>query len=413
MKLRALIPALLAPLAPLAPVAPVAPVAISPVAPQEPEPTRVLLVGNSYTYYHNMPAMLTQVGQAVGQPLHVEQIAVGGARLADHLESGAVTERLEQGSWDLVVLQSQSTFGANTYVEGLTRIDGSADYAEAAGKLIQEIEEHGARVFLFQHWRRRAAPERDGQAIDAIVGGLARDKGTGLVPCGLAWSLVPEDLEADLYSPDGSHPSPAGAYLNACTLFAELTGKSPVGAPATMRGAEVEVHQGTVLEQEATLVELKADTARALQELGQRAARLGGPDSVGTQPAPPLALPELPAGAPLTADDLAGTWTGQARHYPRYLPWPASLKAAFEVPAEGPPRIELTGGFGGRPDDIHVRGELHVEEDRFWFEDPDGPNAGVLRYTGVLVDGVVRGVAEMSAGGGAIRLHGTWDLQRP
>jgi len=36
-----------------------------------------------------------------------------------------------------------------------------------------------------------------------------------------------------LWAWDGTHPSTAGSYLDACMFYAALTGRSPVGNPYT------------------------------------------------------------------------------------------------------------------------------------------------------------------------------------
>src|SRR5437660_8227996 len=60
-----------------------------------------------------------------------------------------------------------------------------------------------------------------GNANDALV-----------IPSGLAFARARQKQpELNLYAPDKRHPSPAGTYLAACTTFAALTGRSPVGNP--------------------------------------------------------------------------------------------------------------------------------------------------------------------------------------
>ena len=51
-----------------------------------------------------------------------------------------------------------------------------------------------------------------------------------VIPAGLAFARArAKQPELNLYAPDKRHPSPAGTYLAASTVFAVLTGKSPVG----------------------------------------------------------------------------------------------------------------------------------------------------------------------------------------
>jgi hypothetical protein len=51
-----------------------------------------------------------------------------------------------------------------------------------------------------------------------------------VIPAGLAFARARrQQPELNLYAPDKRHPSLAGTYLAACTSFAALTGRSPVG----------------------------------------------------------------------------------------------------------------------------------------------------------------------------------------
>jgi hypothetical protein len=54
---------------------------------------------------------------------------------------------------------------------------------------------------------------------------------SSVAPVGVAWRYVRDNYPTiQLYSGDGSHPSVAGTYLAACTFYASLFRKSPVGA---------------------------------------------------------------------------------------------------------------------------------------------------------------------------------------
>jgi hypothetical protein len=80
----------------------------------------------------------------------------------------------------------------------------------------------------------------------------------------------PAFMEARLARPDlhiiksktDAHPGIHGAYINACSLFAMIADKSPVGLPATLRikGASGNKEDFTIAQ----------DDARYLQELAWR-----------------------------------------------------------------------------------------------------------------------------------------------
>ena len=61
---------------------------------------------------------------------------------------------------------------------------------------------------------------------------IADSAQSSFTPAGIAWKYVRDNFPTiNLFSSDGSHPSLAGTYLNACTFYASLFHKSPVGSP--------------------------------------------------------------------------------------------------------------------------------------------------------------------------------------
>jgi hypothetical protein len=79
----------------------------------------------------------------------------------------------------------------------------------------------------------------------------ARDASGWFLPAGeawrAAWRLTPS---LALYGGDGFHPTAAGTYAAALTIFGGLAGRSPVGlpAPATVDAVTVERLQQAALE---------------------------------------------------------------------------------------------------------------------------------------------------------------------
>ena len=58
----------------------------------------------------------------------------------------------------------------------------------------------------------------------------ANANGAYVIPAGLAFARsLRKRPELNLYAPDKRHPSLAGTYLAACTVYASLFRKSPVG----------------------------------------------------------------------------------------------------------------------------------------------------------------------------------------
>jgi hypothetical protein len=210
---------------------------------QSPSP-RVLFIGNSYTYFNNLPEMLRGLAASRGLAIDVEMATTGGWKLSDHWThaDSAAHRLLRDRKWDIVVLQEQSVLGSTVVIDGVARV-GPDDQFQRYAKLWQEeIHRAGMTPAFYMTWARKGAPE-DQTPLDRAYSSAARAAGADaiIVPVGRAWKGAREHhADIELFQPDGSHPSPAGTYLAACTFFAALFDRSPLGLPATVTGALID-----------------------------------------------------------------------------------------------------------------------------------------------------------------------------
>lgn len=181
-----------------------------------PEPLKVLFIGNSYTYYNNLPDMLAGLAGTTGSPRRIQakMVAVQDATLQMHWESGAARQAIRERKWDFVVLQEQS----------LRPVEDTERMVSYARRFNTEIRRSGARTVLFLTWARRDKPEMQLALNDAYLT-LAEELRAGIAPVGPAWQA------AFWYAPtmalhmeDGSHPTPTGTYLTACVFYLALLG---------------------------------------------------------------------------------------------------------------------------------------------------------------------------------------------
>ncbi len=219
-------------------------------------PLHVLFIGNSLTYWNELPAVFTALAQAAGKPKPFVRAVTGpGWSLEDQWDRGEAQKAIAVGGWDYVVLQQGPSASA----------DGVAVLSEYGRRFAGPIRSSGARPVLYMVWPSTSrSQDFDGVArsysrVAAEVGGL-------LCPAGDAWREAWKFQPGlALYSSDGLHPSPAGTYLAALTFFGLLYGKSPVGLPATL-----------ALTGEAKL-EIPATEARTMQEAAARTLAGGKP----------------------------------------------------------------------------------------------------------------------------------------
>jgi hypothetical protein len=199
---------------------------------------RVLFIGNSLTEANDLPLLVEALSIAGGRPLQAESATLGGASLEDQWGRGT-QQRIAAGGWRFVVLQQ----GPSALPES------RANLREWTRRFDAEIRSAGARTALYMVWpesfRREAFPD-----VSESYRLAAQDVGGILLPAGDAWQAAwQRQPSLALYGPDGFHPSLAGSYLAALTIYGGLTGGSPVGLPRrlTLRGGRtVEVDASAV-----------------------------------------------------------------------------------------------------------------------------------------------------------------------
>jgi hypothetical protein len=382
-------------------------------------PTRVLFIGNSYTYYNNLPAMLVKMAQVGGMGIvETGMVAPGGWRLEDNWEKGDAHRVLREGRWDFVVLQDQSLLGTNYYLDGRPRVGPDEVFRPFALNWAVAVQDVGAVPVFYLTWARKAAPE-DQTALNYAYFRTAKETGAKVAPVGIAWAEVREKHpEIELFIADGSHPSPAGSYLAACTIYATIFGRNPDGLPAKIGGHPVNLETEKVeADKTQVLVELPPAEAKILQAAAWDAKRQldkkGGYLNVSPVPAP--AAPTLPEGETLSVSTLEGTWTGEMLFYPV-----GTVRLVLELKRDGETwrgHLEIKYNSKDFADEALDLQDLNVGERSLTFSDPKSPGASNLSvaFRGVCpAPDELRGTAEAirEDGDSPLRMLGTWKLNR-
>ncbi len=372
---------------------------------------RVLFIGNSYTYYNNLPAMVEAIAEADDALPRIEtrMIAPGGESMAGHWETEATMEAIRSGGWDFVVLQSQSTFDEYFLVRGQARVNGFARFHEYAAHLIDEIRTTGATPVLYMQWRRRDASRRDINIIRRAHGELAQRTGARVAPVGEAFELLRESHpDLDLYDPDGSHPSPAGTLLAAQVLVRSLTERMPTEAPTRLSGPAIDYD--TELAQPDEIVELVSVSNADAKALQTAAGRAKLHDPAGDPPAPDN-MPTLPEGHPLDPHRLVGVWRGPLDVYPTTIPCTLEIRVSQDV-AGWSLKAEISFE-GGRPNPIVPTIEgFEITPTGLRFTDAAGPSGGIVRYQANFTGEALEGIAEIIVEGELIYGIGGWKVTK-
>ncbi len=193
--------------------------------------TRVLFIGNSFTFENDLPGMFTKLANVGEHQVKTGMAAQGGWTLADHVNSSDTLNQITSEKWNFVVLQEQSEIPAFEQSRNVTMYP-------AARTLVNLIEAAGATPIFFLTWAHRDGLPGNGFQdyqtmqfqIDIGYMGIAQELIVPVAPVGYAWLLAKgQNPKLDLWQADGSHPSEQGTYLAACVFYAAIFHQSPEG----------------------------------------------------------------------------------------------------------------------------------------------------------------------------------------
>jgi hypothetical protein len=202
-------------------------------------PASAIFIGNSFFYYnnslHNHLTLLLRSAQA-DYKFRATSVTISGSG-ADWHDVGSYFRPNAIGTY---------SFDANNNIV-FNKIDRLFDLAimmdcsqcpvhpqlkpvffEFARRHSETVRKHGAVPVFFMSWAYADKPEMTNELAEAYTR-AGNDNDVLVVPVGLAFARsVQRRPELNLYAADRRHPSVAGTYLAACTLYASLFKTSPV-----------------------------------------------------------------------------------------------------------------------------------------------------------------------------------------
>lgn len=190
---------------------------------------KVLFIGNSYTFYNDMPSMVASIAESLGRKFSYHTQVVGGARLSQHWKNPKVHEAIKSGGWDFIVLQEQSQAPSEPTEKVVRETYRPAFSLDSLAKVYNER----VQVVYYLTWGRPYGDKERSERypIVATYGGMqqrlntsylemAYRAGSWCAPVGIAWQRVMEEMpEYQLYHMDNHHPSHLGSYLAANVFY--------------------------------------------------------------------------------------------------------------------------------------------------------------------------------------------------
>lgn len=208
--------------------------------PAEAQTTRILFLGNSYTGVNTLPTLVEQVAESLGDTVEVASNMPGGHTFEQHSTNPTSLALIDAQPWDFVVLQEQSQRPSFPLAQVEVEV---FPFATQLVNAIRANDSCTTPVF-YMTWGRQDGDQQNCAnwppvctyaGMQALLRErylqMATDNVAECAAAGAAWSHVRDQHPGiNLYAADGSHPSMAGSYLVACTMYATFFRRSPVGA---------------------------------------------------------------------------------------------------------------------------------------------------------------------------------------
>lgn len=175
------------------------------------ESLKILFIGNSHTYYNDMPSLVKRRFDEEGYACHVTMLAHPGWFLAQHVDDPEARFNILFGGYDYVVLQE--------YAHPFGPVD---KFFEAVRTLAGWIKESGATPVIYLTWAQKNEPEVQQRMTEAHKQ-IAEETGSLLAHVGDEWwSYMRSWPDLEMYAGDGEHASPAGSDFAAKMIMSEI-----------------------------------------------------------------------------------------------------------------------------------------------------------------------------------------------
>jgi len=203
------------------------PVTVEADEPRTSKIEEILFIGNSLTYYNLGISYHLNLYSAYDslsfKPL-IEELAFSGYSLAVHLVNEQTLSKVNERSWDVIILQENIEIAIN---DGIATLESIKAFEALVGN-------KGTQIYLLMPWPYKDQPEMSMPIKKTIEDG-AQAIGATIIPVGEVWRAINEEgnPDIDLYDADGLHPSLQGTFLAASMCYSSIYNRNPSENPYT------------------------------------------------------------------------------------------------------------------------------------------------------------------------------------
>jgi hypothetical protein len=208
------------------------------------ENQKILFIGNSFTFYWNLPSQIEKMSIERGLNWNVTHFTVPSATLKIHWNNPDLISLLENEDFDHIIVQEHST-------NILTNADGNSKFYFGQ---IRSIIPVSTQIHFFSTWMYPSMEQfnidNEEYPIEESIKEIIEGTTTKLIPVGRAFKLFQEKHpQFSLLMEDEKHPNSNGSYLASCIIFSHLSEESSVNLSKRYKGLDnkgVEIYYSIV-----------------------------------------------------------------------------------------------------------------------------------------------------------------------
>lgn len=197
---------------------------------------RVLFLGNSFTYINDLPEIIYEVANSMGDTLDYDSNTPGGYTFQEHSKNNESLSKIMEGNWDFVVLQ-----GSQLPSFPINQVEVEVfPYAHYLDSIINIYNSCGETMF-YMTWGKKNGdasncivwpPVCTYEGMDDLIQErymmMAVSNKAVVSPVGAVWRYIREHYPSiELYVEDEMHPSKAGSYAAACCFYTAIFRNDP------------------------------------------------------------------------------------------------------------------------------------------------------------------------------------------
>ena len=194
---------------------------------------KILFIGNSFTFYWNLPSQVERMSIERGLNWDVKHFTLPSATLKTLWNDPDLKSILESETFDHVIIQEHST-------NILTNANGNSEFY--FGQITSLIPD-STQIHFFSTWMYPSMEQfninNEEYPIERSIKQIIEDTTAKIIPIGRAFKLFQSKYpQFNLFMEDDKHPNPNGSYLASCVIFSHLSAESSLNLSKRYKGID-------------------------------------------------------------------------------------------------------------------------------------------------------------------------------